>query len=89
MTSGQTGPFPPNQDDPKMSDPSPIHPPASSTPVEHLDDDASEAQRYLPAPVTDHRACSSLLAVAMVVYLTYYFTTMFAHHTPAARCADR
>ena len=88
MTSGQTGPFPPNQDDPKMSDPSPIHPPASSTPVEHIDDDATESQGT-PLLLSLITGLFKLLAVAMVVYLTYYFTTTFAHHTPPPAAADR
>jgi mono/diheme cytochrome c family protein len=81
MTSGQAGPFPPNQDDLKMSDPSPVHPPTSPTLVEHLDDDASEAQAT-PLLLSLITGLFKLLAVAMVVYLTYYFTTTFAHHAP-------
>ena len=81
MTPGQTGPFPSKQDDPKMSDPSHNHPSSSSTPIESLEDDASEA-RSTPLLLALVLGLFKLAAVGMVVYLTYFFTTTFAHRTP-------
>jgi mono/diheme cytochrome c family protein len=83
MTPGRTDPSPLNQDDPKMSDPSPRPTSLSSTLVDDPDDDASEG-RSTPLPLALVLGLVKLAAVAMVVYLTYYFTTWFAHQPPPA-----
>src|SRR5271157_279880 len=81
MTPGQTGPFPPNQGDPKMSDPSHIQHSSSSTPIESAEDDAAEP-RSTPLLQALILGLFKLVGVGLVVYLTYFFTTMFAHRTP-------
>src|SRR5271157_1997551 len=81
MTPGQTGPFPPNQGDPKMSDPSHIQHSSSSTPIESAEDDAAEP-RNTPLLQALILGLFKLVGVGLVVYLTYFFTTMFAHRTP-------
>ena len=81
MTPCQTGPFPPNQGDPKMSDPSHIQHSSSSTPIESAEDDAAEP-RSTPLLQALILGLFKLVGVGLVVYLTYFFTTMFAHRTP-------
>lgn len=81
MTLGQTDPFPPKQDNPKMSDPSPLSPLTPGAPIESHEDAESET-RSIPLLLALGLGLFKLLGVALVVYLTYYFTTLFAHHTP-------
>jgi mono/diheme cytochrome c family protein len=55
----------------------------SSTLVDDPDDDASEG-RSRPLALALLLGLFKLAAAAMVVYLTYYFTTWFAHQPPPA-----
>jgi mono/diheme cytochrome c family protein len=68
----------------KMSNPSHVQRSSSTTPVENLGDDASRT-RSTPLFVGFILGFLRLAAVAILVYLTYFCTTTFAHRTtPAA-----
>jgi len=64
-----------------MSDPSHIQHSSSSTPIESAEDDAAEP-RSTPLLQALILGLFKLVGVGLVVYLTYFFTTMFAHRTP-------
>ncbi|MGZ3317786.1 MAG: c-type cytochrome [Isosphaeraceae bacterium] len=64
-----------------MSDPSHIQHSSSSTPIESAENDAAEP-RSTPLLQALILGLFKLVGVGLVVYLTYFFTTMFAHRTP-------
>ncbi|MGC8642094.1 MAG: c-type cytochrome [Isosphaeraceae bacterium] len=63
-----------------MSDPSSIQPSTPRAPAESQEDDPSETRRT-PLLLALVLGLSKLAGVVLVVYLTYYFTTIFAHPT--------
>ncbi len=80
MSVGQTRPFESNRDDPKMSDPStPSH--GSSEPqLESSEDEPSAGSFSLLLKLI--LGLFKLVAVGLLVYLTYFFTMTFANRTP-------
>jgi mono/diheme cytochrome c family protein len=62
--------------------------PSSTMPVEDLGDDASRTQRT-PLLVGIILGLVRLAAVAILLYLAFFFTTMFAHRTPPAAPLSR
>jgi mono/diheme cytochrome c family protein len=79
MSVDSTGPLGPNQDDPKMSDPSPL---ASSPPPSPLPDREQEADASRHSlPVALVVGLFKLAIVGLIVYATYYATMTFAQRT--------
>lgn len=82
MSVGQTSPLESNQDDPKMSDPSTPPPVSSEAPLESSEDEPSAGPSSLLLALI--LGLFKLVAVGLLVYLTYFFTMTFAHRTPPA-----
>ena len=82
MSVGQTSPFESNQDDPKMSDPSTPPPVSSEAPLESSEDEPSAGPSSLLVALI--LGLFKLVAVGLLVYLTYFFTMTFANRTPPA-----
>ncbi len=82
MSVGQTSPFESNQDDPKMSDPSTPPPVSSEAPLESSEEEPSAGQSSLLVALI--LGLFKLVAVGLLVYLTYFFTMTFANRTPPA-----
>src|SRR5271157_201240 len=82
MSVGQTRPFESNQDDPKMSDPSTSPYSSSPVPIESAEEEPSTGHPALLVRLI--LGLFKLGAVALLIYLTYFFTTTFAHRTPPA-----
>jgi len=82
MSVGQTRPFESNQDDPKMSDPSTPPPVSSEAQLEGSEDEPSAGRSSLRLALI--QGLFKLVAVGLLVYLTYFFTMTFAHRTPPA-----
>jgi len=82
MSVGQTRPFESNQDDPKMSDPSTPPPVSSEAQLESSEDEPSAGSSSLLLKLI--LGLFKLVAVGLLVYLTYFFTMAFAHRTPPA-----
>jgi len=82
MSVGQTSPFESNQDDPKMSDPSTSPPVSSPAPLESSEDEPSAGPSSLLVALI--LGLFKLVAVGLLIYLTYFFTMTFAHRTPPA-----
>jgi mono/diheme cytochrome c family protein len=71
-----------------MSSSSLVQRPFSTTPVEDLGDDASRTQRT-PLLAGFILGLFRLAAVALLLYLTFFFTTTFAYRTPPAAPLSR
>src|SRR5271157_1438357 len=82
MSVGQTRPFESNQDDPKMSDPSTPPPVSSQAQLESSEDEPTAGSSSLLLKLI--LGLFKLVAVGLLVYLTYFFTMTFAHRTPPA-----
>lgn len=82
MSVGQTSPFESNQDDPKMSDPSTPPPVSSEAPLESSEAEPSAGPSSLLVALI--LGLFKLVAVGLLVYLTYFFTMTFANRTPPA-----
>src|SRR5271157_920012 len=82
MSVGQTSPFESNQDDPKMSDPSTPPPVSSQAQLESSEDEPSAGPSSLLLALI--LGLFKLVAVGLLVYLTYFFTMTFANRTPPA-----
>jgi len=82
MSVGQTSPFESNQDDPKMSDPATPPPVTSEAELESSEDEPSAGSPSLLLKLI--LGLFKLVAVGLLVYLTYFFTMTFAHRTPPA-----
>ena len=68
------------QDDAKMSDPSSSPPVQSRLPLESSEDEPSAGRPSLLVALI--LGLFKLVGVALLVYLTYFFTMTFAHRTP-------
>ena len=82
MSVGQTSPFESNQDDLKMSDPSRPSPASSEAQLESSEDEPSAGPSSLLLALI--LGLFKLIAVGLLVYLTYFFIMTFAHRTPPA-----
>ncbi len=80
MSVDPTRPRESNQDDVKMSDPSSSPPVQSLPPLESSDDEPSAGRPSLLVALI--LGLFKLVGVALLVYLTYFFTMTFAHRTP-------
>ncbi len=80
MSVGQTRPFEPNQDDPKMSDPSTPPPGSFQAQIEAGEDEPTAGSSSLLLKLI--LGLFRLVAVGLLVYLTYFFTMTFALRTP-------
>ncbi len=80
MSVGQNRPSESNQDDPKMSDPSPSPHVSSDTPTETGEDEPQVGPSSLPLALV--QGLFKLGGVVLLVYLTYFFTMSFANRTP-------
>ena len=80
MTEGQTGPLKPKQDEFPMSDSLRGSDPSHSTLPESVDDESDLPQGSLIGALLS--GLFKLVGVALLVYLTYFFTTEFANRTP-------
>ena len=80
MSVDPTRPRESKQDDAKMSDPSSSPPVQSLPPLENSEDEPSAGRPSLLVALI--LGLFKLVGVALLVYLTYFFTMTFAHRTP-------
>ncbi len=79
MSVGPTRPFDSNRDDPKMSDPSTSPHVSPEAPLETSEDEPSGSPSLLVALIL---GLFKMVALGLLIYLTYFFTMTFANRTP-------
>ncbi len=80
MSVGQTSPFESDRDDPKMSDPSTPSHASSGAQLESSEDEPSPGPSSLLVKLI--LGLFKIVALGLLIYLTYFFTMTFANRTP-------